>query len=124
MRFSTAEDDRNKVVSALARIEARSGIRRLGKSGLLTSSQVTFALDSLGADLKRIIEQPINPPMLDAAAMLLDRHPLRAMDALQLGSAVVARDLLAALDMRFISSDVDLLAAAKSEGFDIWDPTA
>jgi hypothetical protein len=46
------------------------------------------------------------------------------MDATQLGSAVVARDLLAAPDMRFITSDKELLKAARTEGFEIWDPCA
>ena len=123
MRFATAEDDRNKVVSALAQIEARSGICRLRKGVLLTPFEAQSALDSLDAESKRIIQQPINPSVLDAASMLIERHCLRAMDALQLGSAMVARDLLTAPDMRFIASDKSLLEAAEAEGFTVWDPT-
>jgi predicted nucleic acid-binding protein len=70
-----------------------------------------------------MIEQPINPPVLEAASTLVDRHYLRALDAIQLGCAIVARDLLAAPGMRFISSDHDLIEAAWQEGFDTWDPT-
>jgi hypothetical protein len=69
-----------------------------------------------------MIEQPINPPVLDAAGTLIDRHCLRTLDAIQLGSAVVARDLLAAPDMRFIASDKNLLDAAEEEGFATWNP--
>jgi len=69
-----------------------------------------------------MIEQPVNPLVLEAACTMVDRHFLRAMDAVQLGCAVVARDLLVAPDMRFISSDKDLLDASQAEGFEVWNP--
>ena len=124
LRFANAEDDRNKVVSALAQIEARSAICRLRQGKAITSSEATLALDLLAADMRRIVEQPVNPPVLDAASTLIDRYFLRAMDAVQLGCAIVARDLLAAPDMRFIASDKELLEAAHKEGFDIWNPAS
>lgn len=122
LQFANAADDRNKVVSALTRVEARSGICRLRKGKLLSPSEVSLALDSLAGEMRRIIEQPVNPPVLEAASAVVDRHYLRAMDAVQLGSAIVARDLLAAPDMRFIASDKELLEAARAEGFDTWNP--
>jgi predicted nucleic acid-binding protein len=69
-----------------------------------------------------MIEQPVNPPVLEAASTLVERHYLRAMDAVQLGCAIVARELLAAPDMRFIASDKELLEAAQTEGFQTWNP--
>jgi predicted nucleic acid-binding protein len=72
--------------------------------------------------MRRIIEQPVNAPVLEAASTAVERHYLRALDAVQLASAIVARDLLAASDMRFISSDLELLEAARAEGFDTWNP--
>jgi len=122
LRFVQAEDDRNKVVSALAQIEARSAICRLRKGNRMSPSEVALALDLLTNELRRIVEQPINPPVLEAANTLIDRHTLRALDAVQLGCAVVARDLLAAPNMRFVASDKTLLDAARAEGFDIWNP--
>ena len=122
LAFVSAEDGRNKVVSALAQVEARSGIYRLRQGKLLTPAETALAVDSLSSEMKRMIEQPVNPPVLDAANILIDRHYLRAMDAVQLGCAIVARDLLAAPDMRFIASDKDLLDAAHKEGFDTWNP--
>ena len=121
--FASSEDDRNKVVSALAQIEARSAICRLRKSKHISSSEAGVALAAVTAEIRRMIEQPVNPQVLDAASTLIDRYYLRALDGLQLGSAVVARDLLAATDMRFIASDKSLLEAAQAEGFDVWDPT-
>lgn len=122
LQFALAEDDRNKVVSALARIEARSAICRLRKGSRMTSDEASNALDSIAAEVRRIVEQPINPTVLDTAGILAERHSLRAMDALQLGSAIIARDLLHAPDMRFIVSDNELFEAAQAEGFDVWDP--
>ena len=122
LRFSERVEDRDKVVSALAQIESRSTISRLRKGSRLlpheAASAVNFATDALG----RMIEQPITPAVLNAAAILAERHYLRALDAVQLGCAVVARDLLAAPDMRLIASDKELLEAAAKEGFDIWNP--
>ena len=122
LRFAQAEDDRNKVVSALAQTEARSAICRLCKANRMSPSEAALALDSLADELRRIVEQPINPPVLEAANTLIDSHYLRALDAVQLGCAIVARDLLTAPNMRFIASDKTLLDAARAEGFDIWNP--
>jgi formate-dependent phosphoribosylglycinamide formyltransferase (GAR transformylase) len=122
LRFANAADDRSIVVSALTQIEARSGICRLRKGDLLTPSQASFALDLLAGEMRRIIEQPVNPPVLEAANTAVDRHYLRALAAVQLASAMVARELLAASGMRFISSDDKLLAAAHAEGFETWNP--
>jgi predicted nucleic acid-binding protein len=88
----------------------------------MSPSEAALALDLLTNELRRIVEQPINPPVLEAANTLIDRHTLRALDAVQLGCAVVARDLLAAPNMRFVASDKTLLDAARAEGFDIWNP--
>jgi predicted nucleic acid-binding protein len=124
LAFASAEDDRNKVVSALAQVEARSGICKLRQGRLLTPAETASAIDSLLSEMRRMIEQPINPPVLEAASTLVDRHYLRALDAIQLGCAIVARDLLGAPDMRFISSDKDLLDAAQAEGFETWNPAS
>ena len=123
LQFFLAEDDRNKVVSAIALVEARSAICRLRRGGRLVPDEARTALDAIILEVKRIVQQPTDPGVLSAANDIIDRYYLRALDAIQLGSAVVARDLLAAPDMRFISSDIDLLAAAQAEGFAVWDPT-
>jgi hypothetical protein len=62
----------------------------------MTPDEASIALDSIAAEVRRIIEQPINPLVLTAASTAIGRHYLRALDAIQLGRAIVARDLLAA----------------------------
>jgi len=65
-----------------------------------------------------IVQQPIDLIVLEVSGLLIDRHQLRSLDAIQLAGAIIARD------MRFIASDKELLNAARAEGFDIWDPAA
>jgi len=122
IRFADAEDDQNKVVSALAQVEARSAICRLRRGKAMSPDQATMLLDALAAEMKRMIEQPILPLVLESANVLVERHYLRALDAVQLASAMVSRDSLAASSMRFITADKDLLVAAQKEGFDTWNP--
>lgn len=122
VRFASAEDDRNKVVSALAQPEARSAICRLRQRKAVTPAEAAMALEALAAEMKRMIEQPILPAVLEAANALVERHYLRALDAVQLGCAMVARDRMGATDMRFVASDRELLEAAHKEGFGTWDP--
>lgn len=122
VRFASAEDDRNKVVSALAQTEARSAICRLRQGKAIPPAEAAMALDALAAEMKRIIEQPILPAVLESANALVERHYLRALDAIQLGCAIVARDQMGAPDMRLIAADKDLLDAARNEGFDTWNP--
>ena len=40
-----------------------------------------------------MVQQPLNPAVLEAARQLLDRTTLRWPDALQLGAALAARDM-------------------------------
>lgn len=122
-QLANAEDDRNKVVSALASVEARSGICRLRRDKSFTPAEASVALAALADDLRRMIEQPVTPPVLEAANGIVDRYVLRTLDAVHLGAAIVVRDLMSASDMRFIASDHALLHAAREEGFETWDPT-
>jgi predicted nucleic acid-binding protein len=123
LRFAQTEDDVNKVVSVLAQVEARSAICRLRRENRFTPSEATLVLDALDIETGRMVQQPITTQALEAANSVADRHYLRAMDAIQLGSAIAARDTLpSAPKMRFIASDKSLLEAAKAEGFEIWDP--
>ena len=59
--------------------------------------------------------------------MLLERHPLRAYDAVQLASGLFANDLLIAMEqptLTFLCADDRLLAAAQAEGLAIDNPNS
>jgi hypothetical protein len=66
-------------------------------------------------------EQPVIAPVLEIAADLLDQRSLRALDALQLATAISVREQ-GEDEIRFIASDKTLLQAAELEGFQIWNP--
>jgi hypothetical protein len=69
----------------------------------------------------RMVQEPLNPAVLEAARQLLDRTTLRWPDTLQLGAALVARDMFQATEIIFVSASPLLLEAAKAEGFHTLD---
>jgi hypothetical protein len=89
---------------------------------LISVAEKKTALDSLAVELNRVVVQPIDIPTLEVAKSMVDRHYLRTLDAVQLGSAVMARHFLKNSDIRFVTSDQALLQAARAERFEIWDP--
>jgi predicted nucleic acid-binding protein len=69
---------------------------------------------------------PLDNRTLTLAGDLVDKHPLRALDAIQLASAIRATRMLGEA-MTFVSADRNLLAAAAAaaaEGFAVDDPNA
>jgi hypothetical protein len=69
-----------------------------------------------------MVQQPLNPAVLEAARQLLDRTHLRWPDTLQLAAALVARDMFQGTEIIFVSASPHLLEAAKAEGFHALDP--
>lgn len=82
------------------------------------------ALEAIAEEIQYLSIQPLTPSVLEAAARLAERHSLRTLDSLQLASAITARDLFAAPQMRFIASDYELLKAADAENFIPWNPAS
>ena len=99
-------------------IECVSAFSRLEREGLIAPASIVGALErlrKLRGDWHEV--QPAKA-VRDAAMRLLRVHPLRAADALQLSSAVVASHHdPAAFD--FVTLDARLSAAAQREGFNI-----
>jgi hypothetical protein len=69
-----------------------------------------------------MVQEPLNPAVLEAARQLLDRTTLRWPDTLQLAAAIVARDMFQGTEIIFVSSSTQLIEAAKTEGFHTLDP--
>ena len=117
-----AVEDNRKLISASTPLEVYAAIRRRERAGAITPEDATAALDSLRMEAARMVQEPLNPAVLEAARQLLDRTTLRWPDTLQLGAAIVARDMFQATEIIFVSSSPQLLEAAKSEGFHTIDP--
>jgi len=120
--LETVEDNR-KLIAASAPLEVYSAIRRRERTGSISPEDAAAALETLRLEASRIVQEPLNPAVLEAARQLLDRSTLRWPDALQLGAAKVARDMFQGTEIIFVSASEHLLAAAKNEGFQTLDPT-
>lgn len=105
-------------LSDLSRVEVASAIERWVREGDLGRAAADAALTAFRRDLPRYLRIPLDEDVLDHAAALVRRRPLRSLDALQLASAIVtARE--SPVDFRFGSADARLNAAAKAEGLEI-----
>lgn len=123
IRLMEAVEDNRKLISASTPLEVYAAIRRRERSGAISPENAAAALDSLRLESARMVQQPLNPAVLEAARQLLDRTTLRWPDTLQLGAAAVARDMFQGTEIIFVSSSAPLLEAATSEGFNTLDPT-
>ena len=110
------------VISTLAIVEVHSAIRRRERAGQLSSQHAAEALVMLPAEAAAMTEQPISTQVIETARQVLDRHPLRSLDAIQLASGLVARASNNTSNIVFVASDRVLLSAARAEGFQVWDP--
>ena len=122
IRLMEAVEDNRKLISASAPLEVYAAIRRRERAGDISAEDAAAALESLRMEAARMVQQPLNPAVLEAARQLLDRTSLRWPDTLQLGAALVARDMFQGTEIIFVSASPQLLEAAKSEGFHAIDP--
>jgi predicted nucleic acid-binding protein len=67
------------------------------------------------------LTQLVTDAVLEEAAGLLDRHPLRAYDAVQLAGCKILQSSLGE-PVAFVCSDHQLLRAAESEGLQVVNP--
>jgi hypothetical protein len=122
IRLMEAVEDNRKLISASTPLEVYAAIRRRQRSGAISAEDAAAALDILRMEAARMVQEPLNPAVLEAARQLLDRTSLRWPDALQLGAALVAREMFQGTEIIFVSAAPPLLEAAKTEGFHTLDP--
>ncbi len=117
----TAPATGNAIVTAyLSLVELYSALNRRVRENSISLSDYT----NIGADLSVIFSSqygiiPLIPIVVNDAKDLLERHPLRAYDAVQLASALYTRRSLQAAGRTapiFLSADTRLLVAAQAEG--------
>jgi hypothetical protein len=122
IRLMEAVEDNRKLISASTPLEVYAAIRRRERSGAISAENAAAALDILRLEAARMVQEPLNPAVLEAARQLLDRTTLRWPDTLQLAAAIVARDMFQNTEIIFVSAAPQLLQAAKAEGFHTLDP--
>ena len=116
----------NLILTArLSIVEVYSALNRRMREGTLDPT--TYA--ALAADVESVCAAEYRMLELDLtvatrACRLLEQHPLRAYDAVQLATALSANDLLVASGLRaltFLSADARLLRAARAAGLAVED---
>jgi uncharacterized protein len=122
IRLMEAVEDNRKLIAACAPLEVYAAIRRRERAGEISQEDAASALEILRQESARMVQEPLNPAVLEAARQLLDRSSLRWPDTLQLGAAIVARDMFQSTEIIFISASAPLLEAARAEGFRALDP--
>ncbi len=122
IRLMEAVEDNRKLISAATPLEVYGAIRRRERAGGISPENATAALDILRMEAARMVQQPLNPAVLEPARHLLDLTTLLLPDTLQLGSAAVARDMFQGTEVIFVSASQPMLDAARSEGFHALDP--
>lgn len=123
LRALTAPAARNRIViSDLTAVECYSTFARLYREAKITSAQHRrFRRRLLRHTRRNYFVISINERTLSVARRMVNRHPLRALDAIQLASALVAVNLLPD-PITFVTSDKRLYLAAAAEGFIVDDP--
>jgi uncharacterized protein len=122
IRLMESVEDNRKLIAACAPLEVYAAIRRRERSGDISGADAAAAFDILRIEAARMVQEPLNPAVLESARQLLDRTKLRWTDALQLGAALVAREMFRGTDIIFVSASPLLLEAARAEGFQTLDP--
>ena len=112
-------------ILALTQVELRSAVRSRERNGEIPPLVATQLLETFKRHLEtRFVSQMINDFILDVASALVDRHALRAYDAVQLAGYVALRGSTGTEVPVFVCSDHALLEAARLEGIPILDPSS
>ncbi len=122
LELADSGDANQFAVLSVSQAELWSAVGRRLREGALDDEEASDLLDRFSEDLESFfLRQNVNDSVIDLACALLERHSLRADDALQLAGCLTLRP--AAPDTPvFASADDDLLDAAEEEGLRTLNP--
>jgi predicted nucleic acid-binding protein len=113
-------DDVLILTSSMTMVEVWSALARRKREASISAQHHADALDAFREDsLLRYLFVEFELRVIEAAGRLLERHPLRAYDSVQLASALVTASTLADAALPqpvFLSADGSLLVVAQAEG--------
>ena len=119
----TAGEGNRFVLLAITQVEFRSAVRRRQREGDLDRVEAEALLRDFAMHFDGfLLRQAVSEAVIDTACRLIDNHPLRAYDAIQLAGCLALRSSNAHEHPVFVCSDDKLPAAAEAEGFLIWNP--
>jgi predicted nucleic acid-binding protein len=111
----------NLIITArISMVEVYSALnRRQREASLATTDYDDIAADFAAVCIAEYQFVELTSAAVERARRLLERHPLRAYDAVQLASALMVQDTLVSAGLpalTFLAADDRLLAAAQAEG--------
>ena len=119
-------EDNLILTSRVTMVEVWSALARRRREASISTQHHADTLNAFHEDcLLRYRFVEFDVPVIETAGVLLERHPLRAYDSVQLASAVIAARTLADADLSqptFLSADKNLLEFAQLEGLETDNP--
>lgn len=109
--------------ATLAYVEVYSGLSRKRRDDELTNSQFDEIRAQFEDDWPSYVRVHLRDEVLHLARDLVRRHPLRALDAVHVASALRLQSLLDT-EVTFVAGDRRSLDAARAEGMYVIDPEA
>lgn len=117
-------DEVQLVILDVTLLESRSAIRRREREGDILGEDAGRILQQIDADSSSIfLVQLLTSAVIEEAARLIDRHLLRAYDALQLAGCLVVRHSPPG-PLTFVCADVRLCEAGSLEGLTVLNPVS
>ncbi len=109
----------------LARVELHSAVRRRQREGDLEAADAERILARFEQHLEtKFVRQLVSEPLIDMAISLVERHALRAYDAVQLAGCLALKAASGQDSPIFVCSDHRLVEAAEAEGLVAMNPAA
>lgn len=114
------------IIARITWVEVLSALARLQREGQLAKVNVTTAIRAFRYHLDtqyQVVE--LDRTLAQIAGRLVQQHPLRAYDSVQLASALKLQSAftkIAATSLVFVSADSRLLAVAQTEGLGTDNP--
>jgi predicted nucleic acid-binding protein len=104
-----------RVISRLSLVEVASALRRRCRAGDLSPDECERLVTAMICDAERFVVVEMSPAVVRSAVELLQRHPLRSGDVVQLASACTL-SARSGEQVAFVAFDDRLRAAARAEG--------
>ena len=114
-RMLDQSEDNRVFILELTLLEARSALRRRERAREISTPDANRFLTQIDQDGKsRYFVEQISPQVTAEAHRLIDSHPLRALDALQLAGCILLSQTYHSPPI-FVCADYDLCDAATAE---------
>ena len=117
-------EDREKnqlVMLELSRIELRSAVRQRQRNGDIEEANAAAILRQFEQDSAAAYVIQLDTNVMQEAARLLDKHPIKGQEALQLAGCLVACTSVPP-PVTLVCADSDLCDSARQEGFRVLNP--